>query len=105
MFWDNADEAAALPDHKNEGVRRMAENNNRNRNGAAGRNKTNTAGVDTSEAVGTVGGGVAGAAAGSLLGPVGTIVGGVAGAVMGNKMGEGAEGTEGADKEAKNERK
>jgi outer membrane lipoprotein SlyB len=80
----------------------MAENNKRNRNGAAGRNKANTDGVDTGEAVGTVGGGVAGAAAGSLLGPVGTIVGGIAGAALGNKMGEGADG---ADNDAKKERR
>jgi outer membrane lipoprotein SlyB len=73
----------------------MAENNKRNRN------KTNTDSVDAGEAVGTVSGGVAGAAAGSLLGPVGTVVGGIAGAALGNKMGEGAEDT---DNDAKNER-
>jgi outer membrane lipoprotein SlyB len=65
----------------------MAENNNRNRKGA-----TNKTDIDTSEAVGTMGGGVAGAAIGSILGPVGTVVGGIAGAALGNKVGEGAEG-------------
>jgi outer membrane lipoprotein SlyB len=75
---------------QNEGVRWMAENNDRNRNGAGDRNATNTAGGDTGEAVGTVGGGLAGAAVGSVFGPLGTVAGGIAGAALGNQLGEGA---------------
>ncbi|WP_261807649.1 hypothetical protein [Paenibacillus sp. N3.4] len=69
----------------------MAENKE-NQNSAHGRNTTNTAGVDTGEAVGTAGGVVAGAAVGSLLGPLGTVAGGIAGGMLGNKVGEGAGG-------------
>jgi phage tail tape-measure protein len=69
----------------------MANNNERNKNGDSERN---AADFDTSEAVGTVGGGAAGAAVGSVLGPVGTVVGGAVGAALGNKAGEGAEGNE-----------
>jgi outer membrane lipoprotein SlyB len=102
MFWDCARKAAALPYHK-KGVRRMAENNDRKQNGAAGRNTTNTAGVDAGEAAGTVGGGAAGAIVGSIAGPVGTVVGGIAGAALGNQMGEGAGGGSNDAKTATNQ--
>jgi outer membrane lipoprotein SlyB len=67
----------------------MAENNDRNRNGAGGGKATNVA--DAGEAVGTVGGGVAGAAVGSFFGPLGTVVGAVAGGALGNQAGEGVD--------------
>ncbi|MFD7525410.1 glycine zipper domain-containing protein [Paenibacillus chitinolyticus] len=64
----------------------MSEHNNKQQQHRdhAGKN-----GIDTGEAVGTVGGAAAGAALGSFLGPVGTLAGGVAGAALGNKAGEG----------------
>ncbi|WCN36766.1 glycine zipper 2TM domain-containing protein [Aneurinibacillus uraniidurans] len=65
----------------------MAENNDRNQNEA------NMNGNDISEAVGTVGGGVAGAAVGSLFGPLGTVAGAIAGGALGNQAGEGVEST------------
>lgn len=73
----------------------MANNKDRDKNG----NMTNSTDVDTGEAVGTVGGGAAGAAAGSILGPVGTVVGGVAGAALGNMAGDTVEGNTGAQTE------
>lgn len=80
-----------------EGVRWMANNNERNQRTDSERDN-NDKGVNAGEALGTAGGGVAGAAVGSILGPIGTIAGGVAGAVLGNKAGDAAEND---DKESK----
>lgn len=79
----------------------MAENNDRNRNGAGNRNETNTTGGDIGEAVGTVGGGVAGAAVGSIFGPLGTVAGAIAGGALGNQVGEGVEGADSDVKKAR----
>ncbi|GED17575.1 glycine zipper domain-containing protein [Aneurinibacillus migulanus] len=79
----------------------MAENNDRNRNDADGRNVTNAADGDIGEAVGTAGGGVAGAAVGSIFGPLGTVAGAVVGGALGNQVGEGAEA---ANNDAENAR-
>jgi len=65
------------------------ENKERNQNDAANRDN-NTTGVG--EAVGTAGGGLTGAAVGSVFGPLGTIAGGIAGAALGNKAGENIAG-------------
>jgi outer membrane lipoprotein SlyB len=101
---DCACKVAALL-NPNEGVRWMAENNDRNQNGAGGRN--NSAGGNmmknmpgnAGEAAGTVGGAVVGGVVGSVAGPLGTAAGAVAGGALGNQMGENLGGD---NKNAKN---
>lgn len=68
----------------------MAKKNedNQYQSNAADRDAASMGDTGTGEAVGTVGGGVAGAVVGSAFGPIGTVVGGIAGAAMGNKAGE-----------------
>ncbi|WP_438357791.1 hypothetical protein [Bacillus toyonensis] len=77
----------------------MTENIKRNRNGGyanqswnamkqAGNNATNQGDTDVGEAVGTVGGGAAGAMVGSAFGPLGTVAGGLAGGALGNQVDE-----------------
>ncbi|WP_127589868.1 hypothetical protein [Paenibacillus lautus] len=68
----------------------MANKNDRNQKVDSDRDTTNL-GVGAGEALGTAGGGVVGAAVGSVLGPIGTIAGGIAGAALGNKAGETVE--------------
>ncbi|WP_282942558.1 hypothetical protein [Paenibacillus sp. RC67] len=68
----------------------MDKNNNHERKEGSDRNSTQMADVDTGEALGTVGGGAAGAIVGSMLGPIGTVAGGIIGAAVGNKAGEAA---------------
>lgn len=67
----------------------MAKNNERNRN-ATNMN------ADTGESLGAVGGGAAGASAGTVLGPLGTVGGGLAGSALGNQLGEYDEENQGA---------
>jgi len=90
MVWNNVRQDGAVPVTNCEGVRWMANKNDRNHKADADRDTTNM-GVDAGEAIGTAGGGVVGAAVGSILGPIGTIAGGIAGAALGNKAGEAAE--------------
>ncbi|RAR41268.1 glycine zipper domain-containing protein [Paenibacillus sp. MDMC362] len=65
----------------------MANKNDRNQKVDSDRDTTNMD-IETGEALGTAGGGVVGAAVGSVLGPIGTIAGGIAGAALGNKAGD-----------------
>ncbi|WP_040739192.1 hypothetical protein [Paenibacillus lactis] len=68
----------------------MANKNDRNSKVDSDRDTTKMD-VNAGEALGTAGGGVAGAVVGSVLGPIGTIGGGIAGAALGNKAGEAAD--------------
>ncbi|MGE7825709.1 glycine zipper domain-containing protein [Paenibacillus sp. NPDC093718] len=65
----------------------MANKNDRNQKVDSDRDTTNMD-IEAGEALGTAGGGVVGAAVGSVLGPIGTIAGGIAGAALGNKAGD-----------------
>lgn len=68
----------------------MANKNDRNQKVHSDRDTTNMD-IEAGEALGTAGGGVVGAAVGSVLGPIGTIAGGIAGAALGNKAGDAVE--------------
>jgi outer membrane lipoprotein SlyB len=59
-------------------------------NAAGNKQDGQTAGTDLTQAGGLAGGGIAGAALGSLAGPAGTVAGGIAGAALGNESAEAA---------------
>ncbi|HDR7677308.1 TPA: hypothetical protein QC116_003156 [Bacillus thuringiensis] len=62
----------------------------------ADKNERNRVDNDAGEAVGTGVSAVAGAALGSVFGPLGTVARAVVGRVMGNKVGEGADDANGS---------